>query len=91
MDSDHLGALLNVAGTEKDGDWSVVNDDRSLTLHVSEGGVGMNVAKVRRVKAEGTLLFAENIRGEVFVLSLANVFAGSVDPPNKEARKAGFR
>jgi hypothetical protein len=91
MDSDHLGALLNLAGTEKDGEWSVLKDERSLTLHAAEGGVALNVSKVRKVRTDGSLLFAENLRGDVFVLKLANVFAGSVDPPNKEARKAGFR
>lgn len=91
MDSDHLGSLLNLAGTEKDGEWSVLKDERSLTLHAAEAGVGLNVAKVRKVRTDGSLLFAENLQGDIFVLQLSSVFAGSVDPPNKESRKAGFR
>jgi hypothetical protein len=91
MDSDHLGALLNLAGTEKEGEWSVLKDERSLTLHAAEACVGMNVSKIRKVRTEGSLLFAENLQGDIYVLLLSNVFAGSVDPPNKAARKAGFR
>jgi hypothetical protein len=91
MDSDHLGALLSVAGTDKEGDWSVLKDERTLTLHSAQDGVGLNVGKLRRVRVEGPLLFAENAQGDTYVLQLSSVFAGSVDPPSKESRKAGFR
>jgi hypothetical protein len=91
MNSDHLGALLNVAGTSKEGEWSVLKDERTLTLHAAESGVSLNVAKIRKVRSEGDLLFAENAHGDVFVLKQGSIFAGSVDPPSKESRKAGFR
>lgn len=91
MNSDHLGSLLNVAGTDKDGEWSVLKDDRTLTLHAAHSGVGLNVGKLRKLRVERGLLFAENVQGDVFVLELENVFAGSVDPASKELRKAGFR
>ena len=91
MDSDHLGALLNLAGTEKEGEWSVLKDDRTLTLHAAQSGVGLNVGKIRKVRTDGALLFTENMHGDVFVLKLEDVFAGSVDPPSRKSRKAGFR
>lgn len=91
MISEHLNALLSVAGTDEEDGWSVLRDDRTVTLHASREGVGLNVGKLRKVKTDGDLVFAENIHGDVFVLSLDSLFAGSVDPPSKESRKAGFR
>jgi hypothetical protein len=88
MNSEHLTALLNIAGTDPEGQWAVVRDDRTLTLHAAQDGVPLNVGKVQ---IEGPLLFAENLHGDVFVLSLTSLFAGSVDPPSKTGRKAGFR
>lgn len=91
MDTQHLSALLELAGTDDDGAWKILKDDRTLSLHASAGGVGLNVGKVRKVRTEGKLLFAENAIGETFVLELDSVFAGSVAASSKESRKAGFR
>jgi hypothetical protein len=91
MNSEHLTALLNIAGTDPEGSWAQVRDDRTLTLHAAQEGVPLNVGKIRKVMIEGPLLFAENLHGDVFVLTLSSVFAGSVDPPSKGGRKAGFR
>lgn len=91
MDAAHLSGLLEVAGTDKDGGWSVVKDDRTLTLHAARDGVGLNVTKVRKVRTAGDLIYAENAHGDTFVLPLGIVFAGSIDPPSKTSRQAGFR
>ena len=91
MDSAHLSGLLEVAGVDKEGPWSVVKDDRTLTLHAAQAGVGLNVTKLRKVRLQGELLYAENAHGDTFVLPLAVIFAGSVDPPSKASRQAGFR
>jgi len=91
MNSDHLGALLNVAGTDKEGEWSVLKDERTLTLHAAEKGVSLNVSKIRKVRREGSLLIAENAHGDTYVLTQESIFAGSIDPASKESRKAGFR
>ena len=91
MESEHLEALLSVAGTESEDEWTVLKDDRTLTLHSAESGVGLNVGKVRKVRVDGKLLFAQNATGDVYVLKLSSVFAGLVDPPSKTARTAGFR
>ncbi len=91
MDSEHLRALLELAGTEEEGPWSVLKDERTLTVHVASAGVGLNVNKIRKVRTSGALLFAENSNGDGFVLRMEEIFAGSVDPASKESRKAGFR
>lgn len=91
MNSEQLNALLSVAGTDSEGEWSVLKDDRTLTLHASHEGVGLNVAKIRKVRLSGDLVYAENINGDVFVVLQKSLFAGSVDPASKRSRKAGFR
>jgi hypothetical protein len=91
MDTQHLSALLDLAGTTEDGPFKHLKDERTLTLHAAKGGVSLNVGKVCKVRTEGKLLFAENVVGETFVLELESVFAGSVAPSGKESRKAGFR
>ena len=42
------------------------------------------------LRLDGPLLHARTQRGEVFVLCLADVFAGAVDEPAEQGRKAGF-
>jgi len=91
MKNEHLTALLDLAGTEKDGSWQVLKDERTMTLQAACSGVGFGVSKIRKVRSEGALLYAENATGEVTVLSLEDVFAGSVDAASKASRKAGFR
>lgn len=92
MDDSHLKALLDAADVKQDGEWSVAADDRTFTFHVSSSsGVGLNIGKVSRVRAKGGLLFAETVRGELYVLSLGEVFAGSVEGAQDHGRKAGFQ
>ncbi len=91
MEIEHLNALLELAGTDEDEGWKVLRDERTLTLHAANQGVALNVAKVRRVRNEGPLLYTENVTGEAFIINLNDVFAGSVDASNKASRKAGFR
>jgi hypothetical protein len=91
MTNEQLSALLEAAAVEKDGDWNVLPGERTLTLHVEKGGVGLNVSKVTRVRVQGELVFAQNMREELTVLFLGDVFAGAVDGAAKAVRKAGFR
>src|SRR5688572_21105201 len=90
MDDKHYRALLEAARVSQDGPWATVMEDRTITLHVASGGVGLNIGKVVRLRSEGLLLHAENTHGEVFVLSLGDVFAASIDGGKKAGRKAGF-
>jgi hypothetical protein len=91
MDEAHLKALLSVAGTDEDGLWLQVKDDRTITLHTARQGVGLNISKVRKLRTEGALLYAQNAHGDTFVVALESVFAGSVDPLSQASRTAGFR
>jgi|GEM_PF-1533931 len=90
MDDKHYRALLDAARVTLDGPWALLTEDRTVTLHVSSGGVGLNIGKVVRLRLDGTLLQAENSQGELFVVALEDVFAASIDGAKKAARKAGF-
>jgi hypothetical protein len=90
MDEKHLAALLEAAEAERDGPWSVLAEDRKLTLHIGVAGVGLNVSKIVRLRTESGLLFAENDHGELCVVALADVFAGAVEGKRRSSRKAGF-
>src|SRR5690606_23971616 len=41
MDDSQFKALLEAAQVEKEGEWSVLTGEKTLTLHVSSGGVGL--------------------------------------------------
>jgi len=90
MDDKHYRALLEAARVSQDGPWSLVMDERTITLHLASDGVGLNVGKVVRLRHEGNLIFAENSSGEVYVLDLVHVYAASIEAGKKAGRKAGF-
>ena len=91
MTNEHLTALLELAGAESEGDWRVLPGERTMTLHAASGGVGLNVSKVTRLKLQGALVVAQNVREEVTIVRLEDVFAGAVEGEAKVSRKAGFR
>ena len=91
MDEKNFAQILDNATVEKDGDWTVLQGERTMTLHVAHEGVGLNLTKICRVRVDGALLFAEGINGELSVTELKNVIAVAVEAENKAARKAGFR
>ncbi len=91
MTNEHLSAILAAADAKAASDgWSSVDGDRTLTLYVASGSTSMNVTKVEAVRREGDLVYARSQRGEVYVLALADVYAGSVEAPKAAARTAGF-
>jgi hypothetical protein len=91
MTEEHLSALLLAAEAKKtDNGWSKVSEARSLTLYAAYGGASLSVSRVEAVWRDGPLLHARTIKGEVYVLSLSDVYAGAVEGPAATSRKAGF-
>jgi len=91
MTKEHLDALVATACAEKrDDGWQELGTGRHLTLYAAVGGVSLTVNRVTALRLDGPLLHARTQRGEVFVLCLADVFAGAVDEPAEQGRKAGF-
>ena len=62
-----------------------------MTLHVSHQGVGLNLSKIRKVRLENELVFAEGVNEEVSVTNLDSIFAIAIEGESKAERKAGFR
>jgi len=91
MTEEHLTALLAAADAKKDDQgWTTASDGRTWTLYVASGAATLTVNKVEAVRIERELLRARTSKGELFILSLRDLFAGAVDAPTSSNRKAGF-
>ena len=91
MTEEHLTALLNAAEAKKDDKgWVGAADGRLFTLYVAFNGAGLTVSRVEAVRIEGKLLHARTNRGELYLLSLSEVYAGAIEGPTANSRKAGF-
>lgn len=91
MTNDHFSALLQIAGAIQDGNTWALEDERTITLHAAFQGVPLNLSKIKKVRLEDGLLYAEATRGDVTIVSIEDVYAGAVDGPSKATRAAGFR
>jgi hypothetical protein len=67
-------------------------EGRRITLYAAHDGVALTVAKVESVRLTSGLVRAKNDKGDIYVLSLDDLFAASVDAGSQSAsgRKAGF-
>lgn len=92
MTEEHLTALLTAAEAKKDDKGFLrVAEGRTLTLYVATGAATLSVSKVEAVRSDRDLLHARTTKGELYILGLASVYAGAVDPsPTAGGRKAGF-
>ena len=92
MTEEHLAAVLGAAEAKKDGaGWQKTGEGRLISLHVAVNGAGLSVGKIEAVRVDKGLLKARTVKGEVYVIALADVFAGAVEAPASEGRQAGFR
>lgn len=92
MTEEHFTAIVQTAEAKKDGQgWFVAQEGRHVTLYISsEGGSSLTVSKLEAIKLDGKLIRARSVRGEIFVLSLEDVFAGAVEAQAQAGRRAGF-
>ncbi|HVY48485.1 MAG TPA: hypothetical protein VHB21_21500 [Minicystis sp.] len=76
---------------DKDG-WVTFPEGRLLTLYAGHDGVPLTIQKVEAVRIAHNLVRARNVKGEHFLLALADVFAAALDAGTEAAtaRKAGF-
>lgn len=93
MTEEQLSLLLNAAeakADEKQKGFVRMGQGRTLTLYVSSSASTLTVGKVETLRSDRGLVQARTSKGEQYVLALADVFAGSVDAPASDGRKAGF-
>jgi hypothetical protein len=90
MTSDQVASLLELAEAKKvDGGW-LETGSFHLTLHAAYNGASLRLARIEGVKLQGPLIFARGPRGEIHVVRVEDVYAGSVEPLKEKVRKAGF-
>ena len=88
-------ALLEKAEAKKGkGGEAALPEGRTLTLYVAHDGCSMSVSRLVAVRLEDAgVIEARDNKGETYVLSLEDVFAGSISGGSKDSptRTAGFR
>ena len=91
MTNQHLAELLAAAEAEEDDDgWACAGQGRLITLHAASGGASLTVSRIEALRVDGGLVKARTVRGEMYLLALADVFAGAVETSASSARRAGF-
>lgn len=94
MTGDHLEAILKVAGAKADKEgWAALPDGSTMTLHIAHEGAGMTVSRLEALKQDGDLVFARNLKRELFALVRSDVFAVAFEGElntGKSTRRAGF-
>jgi hypothetical protein len=92
MTKEHFSALLAAAEAETLADgWAKPSNERTVSLHASHNGASLTVAQLTELRIDGELVSARNAKGEQFLLSLGDIFAGSIGAAKETARQAGFR
>jgi hypothetical protein len=93
MTDEMFRAVLETAGAKMDKEgWSALPEGRLMTLYAGHQGVQLTIAKVEAVKTSHSTVWARSAKGEIFVVSLDDLFAAALDRGNETAasRKAGF-
>jgi hypothetical protein len=92
MTLEHWAALIEASGAKKDDKgYLAPPEGKLLTLYLSSGSSTLSVQRIEAVRQEQGLVHARTKKGEVFVLALADIFAGAVEETQgSSTRKAGF-
>jgi len=91
MTEEHLAALLATAEAKKDAQgWAKTPEGRLMTLYIASGGASLTVGRVEALRVKGSLIEARSVKGETYVIALADLYAGAVEAPPTSGRKAGF-
>lgn len=91
MTLEHFAALIEASGAKKGNDgFFAPPEGKVLTLYVSAGSGTLSVQRIEAVRQEQGLVHARTKKGELFVLSLLDLFAGAVEETQGSSRKAGF-
>jgi len=90
MTSEQIASLLELAEASKTADAWLSLETHTLTLHAAFNGASLSLSRIQSLKLVGPLIYAKTSRGEIHVVRLEDVFAGSIEPSREKERKAGF-
>ena len=90
MSKEQLAALLKAAEATQKGDWWILPSGRHITFYAAFNGASLTVAKVHEVSEQGSLLHLRTRRKEEYILATEDTFAGAIEAPASDSRKAGF-
>jgi hypothetical protein len=91
MTLEHWAALIEASGAKKDEKgFFTPPEGKLITLYVASGSSTLSVQRIEAVRQEQGLVHARTKKGELFVLALADVYAGAVEETQGSSRKAGF-
>jgi hypothetical protein len=90
MAREHVDAALKLADAKQEDDWSMLPEGRSLNLYVAKDGATLNITRIEAVAFEEPLLRARTTSGEVFLVTLNEVFAAAAVGSVAKTKKAGF-
>ena len=92
MTLEHWAALIEASGAKKDDKgFLALAEGKLLTLYIVSGASTLSVQRIEAVRQEQALVHARTKKGELFVLALADIFAGAVEETQGSSqRKAGF-
>ena len=91
MTQEHWAALIEASGAKKDDKgFFAPPEGKMLTLYVSSGSATLTVQRIEAVRQDQGLVHARTKKGELFVLSLQDLFGGAVEETQGSGRKAGF-
>jgi hypothetical protein len=91
MTDEHFAAVLSACEAKKDKEgWHNLPEGRHLTLHAAFNGASLSVGRISALRRDGELVKARTVKGETFIVALADLYAGAVEAPASGSRKAGF-
>lgn len=92
MTDAHLMSFIAAADAQKDkAGWWTTDEGRHMTLYASFAGSSLTISRIEALRHEGEQLHAKTVRGELYVVALADVFAAQVEgQPKAGGRRAGF-
>ena len=94
MSPDHLQEILQMCDASKANEqgFREFPQKTTLTLYLAKDSVGLTVASIEAVAVRGHQAHARTTKGDLYVISLEDVFAANIEgaAKSKSERRAGF-
>ena len=93
MSPEQIQEILKICeATEGEGGFRELPPKTTLTVYLAKGGVGLTVGSIEAVIVRGASVQARTTKGDLYVLSLDDVFTVSIEgrAKAKAERRAGF-